>query len=123
MKTLFMVICTFITTSTFAQQATTWLGGTPGQERNWNEARNWSNNRVPDAFSNVFIPDVSFSTFSAPVIASGTVELNTITIASNGQLTIGKNAKLMVYNEAIGLRNLSWDSKGLFLVLDAIFIS
>lgn len=92
-------------TTIFAQQTVTWIGGTPGQETNWNEARNWSNYKVPDAFSNVLIPDVSSSTFSAPVISNSVIELNSILIESNAQLSLAPDAILIIHQKAYGIIN------------------
>jgi hypothetical protein len=63
---------------------------------------------VPDEFSDVIIPDVSTSTFALPLIQSGQVEVNSITIYSNGGLTISKNAMLIVlsYAEGVNARNV-----------------
>ncbi len=91
MKTLLIAIFTILSTLTYAQQSVTWIGGTPGNETNWHEARNWSNNKVPNEFSDVVIPNVSSSTFSAPVIMNDRIELNSLQIASNGKLTVSSS--------------------------------
>jgi len=118
MKTLLIALFTLISTITIAQNQVTWKGGTPGKETSWNEARNWSNNRVPDEFSDVIIPDVSTSTFSTPVIKEGTIELNSIMIESNAQLTIEASAKVIVYGYTEGLINNNLQLKGSLIVLD-----
>ena len=103
MKTIFIALFTLISTVTIAQNTVTWKGGTPGNETSWNEARNWSNHKVPNEFSNVIIPDVSSSTFSYPIIEEGIVELNSILVASTALLTIRNSAKLIIYGYAEGL--------------------
>lgn len=118
MKILLIAIFTLTTTITFAQQSVTWKGGTPGKETNWNEARNWSNNKVPNEFSDVTIPDVSTSTFSNPVIKKGTIELNCISIGSNGQLTVESDAKVIVYGFAEGIIKENLNLEGTLFVME-----
>ncbi|MCR9287957.1 MAG: hypothetical protein NXI23_11270 [Bacteroidetes bacterium] len=120
MKTLLFAALTLISTITFAQQKVTWEGGTPGKETSWNEPRNWSNNTVPNEFSDVIIPNVSTTTFSNPVIKKGQFELNSIKIESNGYLTVDATAKLVVYTEVIGLANENVILEGALLVMDEI---
>lgn len=111
---------TFSTNLLFAQQFASWQGGTPGQETNWNEARNWSNYKVPDAFSNVLIPDVSTTTFSAPVIEDGIVELNSILIESNAQLQVDKDAILIIHDHATGLELPTLQLAGCVIFANAV---
>ena len=118
MKTLLIALFTMISTITIAQNTVTWKGGTPGKETSWNEAKNWSNNRVPDEFSDVIIPDVSTSTFSTPVIKEGTIELNSIMIESNAQLTVDVSAKVIVYSHTEGLMKDNLQLRGSLIVLD-----
>ncbi|MFT5166389.1 MAG: hypothetical protein ACI8P3_001620 [Saprospiraceae bacterium] len=118
MKILLIAILTLTTTFTFAQQSVTWKGGTPGKETNWNEARNWSNNRVPNEFSDVNIPDVSTSTFSDPVIKEGIIELNSIRIASNGLLTVEASAKVIVYGYVEGIIKENLNLKGTLFIME-----
>ena len=117
MKNLLIAILTLSATITFAQQTVTWKGGTPGNETNWNEAKNWSNNRVPNIFSDVVIEDVSTSTFSTPSIEGGIIELNSIRITSNAKLTVGVNAKVIIYSHTEGLFKENLDIKGTFMVM------
>jgi hypothetical protein len=117
MKTLLIAIFTLLTTITFAQQAVTWNGGTPGNETCWDEAKNWSNNRVPNEFSDVIIPNVSTSTFSTPVIKNGTIELNSLQIASNGKLTIESSAKMIVYGYTHGVIKENINLEGTLFVM------
>lgn len=118
MKTLLIAFLTLTTTITFAQQSVTWKGGTPGNETSWNEARNWSNNKVPNEFSDVMINDVSTSTFSSPVIKEGTIELNSIRIASNGQLTVESTAKVIIYGYTEGIIKENINLEGTLMVMD-----
>lgn len=107
--TLFLLT---LSTTAFAQKSSTWKGGTPGQENNWNCSKNWSTNAVPDDFSNVIIPDVSSATQAMPVIKSGSVEINAISITSNAMLTIEKDAQLIVFEQAEGIEANNLQLKG-----------
>lgn len=92
---LFLMLCVH----GYAQRTTTWKGGTPGRETAWDCPKNWSNNAVPDEFSNVIIPNVSTTTRSLPVIRSGEVEVNTLFIHPNARLTIAASAELRVLGQ------------------------
>ena len=118
MKTLLIALFTMISTITIAQNTVTWKGGTPGKETSWNEAKNWSNNKVPNEFSNVIISDISTSTFSTPIIKEGTIELNSIMIESSAQLTVETSAKLIIYGYAEGLMKDNLQLSGSLIVLD-----
>lgn len=100
---LFITFC-FLGNVLSAQRNVTWLGGTPGQESNWFCDKNWSNAHVPDEFSNVYINNVSTSTFHYPVIKSKEATALSISIVSEGKLTIEKSGTLSVI-EAINVQN------------------
>jgi hypothetical protein len=109
-----------LTVTVFCQKNNTWKGGAPGLENDWNCPKNWSAYSVPDDFTNVFIPDVSSTSLSQPVIKSGKVEINAIFIASNAVLTVEKDAQLVVLTEAEGVNNRSVKLKGSLLLLDEL---
>ncbi len=118
MKTLFTAILTILTITIFAQNTVSWLGGTPGRETTWNEARNWSNYQVPDLFSNVLIADVSTTTRSYPLIKNGAiVELNSISIESDAKLCVEEGAQLIINSHAVGLDKNKPFFKGLVFIL------
>ncbi|GEM_PF-6521266 len=79
-----------------AQKINSWKGGTPGQEANWSCAKNWSANRVPDAFQNVIIPDVSSGSGVYPTIKDGGLEVNALILESGAALEIAKKGSLSV---------------------------
>lgn len=97
----------------FSQRTITWKGGTPGMKNDWFCPQNWSTATVPDEFSDVIIPDVSTSSFAHPVIEAGQVEINSITIHSQGALTISKEAALFVsgYVEGVGQKNIQGEGQ------------
>jgi hypothetical protein len=102
MKHSIAIIALFslISLSAQAQITATWKGGTPGKTTDWNCPSNWKEGREPDEFSNVFIPDVSTSTFSYPVIKQGTVEIASLQCASNTRLTTLGNARVIFLDDA-----------------------
>ncbi len=75
---------------------------------------------MPDDFTNVFIPDVSSTSLSFPIIKSGLVEINALTIASNAILTVEKGAQLTVFTTAQGANGRSLKLKGSILLLDEL---
>jgi len=105
-----------ITVSVFSQRAITWKGGAPGKKNDWYCPQNWSSTSVPDEFSDVIIPDVSTSSFALPCIQSGEVEVNSITIQSNGGLTILKNAMMVVLEYTDGVSPKNVKGEGLLML-------
>ncbi len=100
----------------FSQKTATWKGGTPGMEQEWNCPKNWSGGAIPNEFSNVFIPDVTTTTCSPPVIQSGQVEVNALFLESNATLTIGPAAELIIYETAEGVDHNTLNVKGKVLL-------
>jgi hypothetical protein len=78
MKNLILItLFTIGTYCAYSQKTTTWRGGTPGHEKEWNCNKNWSSGKVPDTFSDVVIPDCSSIGNFYPVIKFP-IEYNTI---------------------------------------------
>lgn len=144
MKTLIYVLSFFAITSLNAQTEMIWLGGTPGQETNWNQPKNWSTNQVPSEDDWVIIKSTNSGHNAQPIITTEVtlagLEIQagaTLTIATKGELTIDG---AMTYNHGIlnfgkitnsgmvsvantGLTplfpaNFSIDNKGIFALLD-----
>lgn len=85
-------------TPTFAQHVFTWKGGTPGQETNWNEPRNWSTYQVPDEFSHVVIKRLHTGHYAQPVIEQE-VEVASIQVHTGASLTIKTGGQLLIDGE------------------------
>ena len=107
---------TFATSFITAQNTVTWIGGTPGQETNWDEPRNWSTNHVPNEDSNVVIA-LSNSSHNAQPIIKNDVEVVSIQILSGGNLTVSEYVKLTVsgaynYSEGISLHGGNLTNNG-----------
>ena len=118
MKTLIIALLTLTTTILTAQKTITWIGGTPGKETQWNEPRNWSNNKVPDEFSDVIIPDVSTTTFSFPIISEDIVEVNSLKIYTGASLKVESNARLLVYDKVDSPTNFASEMQPSIIVLN-----
>jgi hypothetical protein len=74
-----------------------------GRPNDWNCATNWLENRVPDEFSNVVVPNVATSTASAPVISAGDFEVNALWVAADAHIYITRSASLTVLETAVGI--------------------
>jgi len=90
---LFMLVSL---TSSFAQNITTatWVGGTPGGERNWQDYRNWDNQKVPTWTTTVIIPDVQSKSGFFPTIETTVAEIEHLKIESDATLLILKGGSL-----------------------------
>lgn len=98
MKKSLAIITLFflVNLSAEAQRIATWKGGQTGRPRDWNCPTNWKEGRVPNEFSNVFIPDVSTNTFCYPLIDKGVVEVASLEYAPNTRVDVRGNARLVV---------------------------
>ena len=95
MKNLMIVLLTLSTSLLTAQITSTWTGGTPGKENNWNEARNWDTNSVPNEFTFVIIQKTNSGHHALPVIKKA-VEVAGIEIHNNSKLTIEQGGSLKI---------------------------
>jgi hypothetical protein len=114
MKTLVCTAICFGYLTISAQIATTWLGGHPGQETAWSCPKNWNTQHTPDAFNNVFIPDVSSQSGHFPVIESDAGTVNALTLESGAQLTITQSGSLAVEMAECSLINGTLFNQGNF---------
>jgi len=87
--------CSFFSLS--AQITNTWIGGSAGNESNWECYKNWSQGEVPDWSSDVVIPDVESGSGDYPVIKQGELEVNSLFIHSAASLEIESEASLVVF--------------------------
>lgn len=108
MKTTVLILglFTFLTNATFAQVI--WKGGTPGAETQWNEARNWTTNKVPSEFDNVIITDLSSKGNFYPVINTKVQPIAHLNIQGGATLEITTKGELIIdgsntYNNGITL--------------------
>jgi hypothetical protein len=99
MKNLIMsfslcLIAILFTTDLRAQNY--WKGGTPGNETNWNIAKNWSQNQVPDWSEDVIIPDVSSQSGYFPVITQVIDAIPHLVIHSSAIVTVVERGRLVI---------------------------
>lgn len=95
MKTFIIILFTLTSFSAFSQVRSVWKGNTPGQETNWNTPSNWSNNHIPDEFTDVVIElDISVER-NYPVLVTKRTEINSLNIWPGAILTI-KEGELLV---------------------------
>ncbi|MFN0014606.1 MAG: hypothetical protein ACKVU2_08665 [Saprospiraceae bacterium] len=120
---LFSAVIVSNAPSIHAQRVVFWKGGTPGMESNWNNPKNWSNNRVPDAFANVVIPDVSSRSRTFPVIDRKGAEVGSLTLESGSSLVVLNSGSLKVHEglEQIGVSHL--DARGKLIRNEGIALS
>jgi hypothetical protein len=80
-----------VTVSTDASlTSTTWTGNS---STNWTECGNWSYGQVPTATIGAIVPA---GRTNYPVLASGTMNVNEVTLASGASLTVNSGATLNV---------------------------
>ena len=98
MKNLIIVLLTLATSLASAQITANWKGGSPGQETNWNYAKNWSNNQVPDEFTHVVIAIEMIGHLAQPVI-NDYASVATVKLHSGSSLTISGKGTLEIDGE------------------------
>ncbi len=74
-----------------------WRGGFPGRETDWQCARNWSDNRVPNNLDDVIIPDCSARGNFYPVISRQPAEVQSLLLDNQARMTIAAGAQLSVF--------------------------
>ena len=95
-KPMIFIIALFYICSASVEAQNVWCGGTPGHETDWNVAKNWSGNKIPDWTKTVIIPDVSSCGDYYPVIKSEVEPISHLEIQSNASLTILASGKLTI---------------------------
>lgn len=73
-----------------------WLGSTPGMERNWECAENWSTGKVPGESDRVIIPMLVTKGEWYPEIKSSTDPIASLLIHSGSMLSITREGTLTI---------------------------
>ena len=74
-----------------------WIGGSPGAEQEWNNSKNWSENKIPDLWDDtVVIPDVTSQSGYFPIIKNKAKPIAHLRIESGANVTILKKGKLII---------------------------
>ncbi|KAA3640130.1 MAG: hypothetical protein DWQ02_02505 [Bacteroidetes bacterium] len=107
MRNLIVVILCFVSSIIVAQDVHVWQGGTPGNETNWDEPKNWSNQEVPSEDSYVVIKLNNTGHYSQPEI-TGKVVIASLELQSNATLKIHPAGELLIdgtytYTEGISM--------------------
>jgi hypothetical protein len=84
----------FFTSDLLAQNY--WKGGTPGSQSNWNTAKNWSQNQVPDWSQDLIIPDVFALSGFFPVIDQVIEAFPYNEMQSNAVFTVLPHGRLVI---------------------------
>ena len=94
-----------MTCSAWSQTTVEWIGGTPGKETKWEEARNWSPQVVPDYTCKVVLPGYQTGHAAQPMV-DGFVEVLSIEVHQGATLYIKESGEVLidgtdVYTEGI----------------------
>lgn len=90
MKFVFILLFCSITACCTAQITAIWKGNAPGHPCDWNWPGNWSNSRLPDAFTDVFIPVDNTLSSNYPILQTAGVEINSLTMHPGASIIIKK---------------------------------
>ena len=113
-------LLTLFSNETFSQKTTVWIGGQAGRESDWDCPQNWSDNRVPNEFSDVILPDISTQSRVLPIIKTGLVQINSLSVDASAMLLVAKDAKLLVFGRCQTENPASIRVEGNFRGLDEI---
>ncbi len=104
MKTILSMLIIFtLSYQANSQISSTWKGGTPGHEKSWHTASNWSNNHVPDEFTDVVIPLDNSCKENYPVILRGKNEIRSIWIHRGAKINVTSTGELKIYSNEYSL--------------------
>ena len=83
-----------------------WKGGTPGQEQEWNNPKNWSQNRIPGIDDMVLIPNTESRGGFYPVVNGEAGPIYYLEVQGGATLSINQNGRLTIdgmgkYEDAI----------------------
>jgi hypothetical protein len=95
MRNYFTLLLTLSATWMTGQVTSIWIGDTPGHRTDWHQPYNWSNQRVPDEFTDVIIPLDETQSNNYPVYATGSAEINSLNIWPGAILHI-KGGELII---------------------------
>lgn len=98
MKSLIIICCSLLPLTLSAQFTAYWVGGTPGAETDWNEARNWNTQRVPNEDTKVIIKGSNSGHNAMPIITEDIVVAG-IELQYGGLLSISIKGTLAVSGE------------------------
>lgn len=118
MKTTILILLSLFSANGFAQIISIWRGNTPGQENRWDCPSNWSNNRLPDEFTDVIIQVDISSRFRYPVLNSKQTEINSLRIWPGASLILKEGNLYVLDAEASYFRQSQVNGKGKLIFID-----
>lgn len=110
----------YLISSSLHAETNTWKGGTPGDETNWMNPRNWCANTVPTEISDVVIPNISTTGSHYPIVKSKVEPIGSLLISGGAKLFIEESGLLIVDGREVynyGILNL-----GYILINGEVFI-
>lgn len=81
-----------------AQISSTWKGGTPGHKTDWDTPSNWSNNRVPDEFTDVTILWDYTLQGNYPIIKHPEFEAHSIFVEDGAKLNYSFRSDMIIHH-------------------------
>lgn len=101
MKNLIIIVIAYVAfnLSGEAQISAYWVGGKAGRTKDWNCAANWSNNKVPNEFTDVFILNKESNSNCFPEIIKGKFTIHSLNFEKGTHLKIHKEAILTILKE------------------------
>ena len=95
MKNLIVIFFCLTSINLFSQKTTFWIGGTPGKENVWKEAKNWSDHKIPDENTHVIIKEQNSGHNAQPIIKDEII-VASIELQLGGILRILKQGKVKI---------------------------
>lgn len=118
MKTAILILLTLFCMNSFAQVISIWRGNTPGQESKWDCPSNWSNNRLPDEFTDVIIQVDNSSRHKYPVLNTNREEINSLRIWPGACLILKEGNLYVLDAQASYFRHSQVNGKGKLIFID-----
>lgn len=110
----------FLISSSLYSETITWKGGTPGDETNWTNPKNWKSNSVPTEISDVVIPNTSTFGNHYPVINSRVQPIGSLLISGGAELHVTETGLLIV--DGTGVYNYGVLNLGSITINGEVFI-
>lgn len=104
---LVVVLLSLTAFSGFGQISAQWKGGHPGRPKDWTCASNWSNNKVPNEFTDVIITEQDITYNNYPEISKGLLDVRSLEIQNKAILVIDSNAQLNVHQKTASTIDLN----------------
>ena len=106
LNNLFAAFVMIVLTAVSLNAQNVWRGGAPGQEQEWSNPRNWSQNRLPDSDDMVLIPNTESTGGFYPVIKDDIGAIYYLEVQGGASLLVEPEGQLSIngtgkYEDAI----------------------